>query len=210
MYEQLSFFEAPPPRSFKYSVFLAIFPDHYIAEQIIDLGNKLRQTHSMRGRLRPISHLHVSLLFLGGTPDVPEAAVETIGHVCKAVTAITNPFEIKFSRVLSFRGHLGNHPMVLVDDDHGNDGVRNLRRLLSTEFLKYLHSTQPPPKFVPHLTLLYDKHELAPKPIEPVSWMVKEIVLVRSEAGATKYHWLGRWALGEQGHSASKQGRQGQ
>jgi hypothetical protein len=43
-----------------------------------------------------------------------------------------------------------------------------------------------------------------------VSWMVKEIVLVRNEMGATKYHWLGRWALGEQGHNASKHGRQGQ
>jgi RNA 2',3'-cyclic 3'-phosphodiesterase len=192
MYEQLSFFETPQPRSFKYNVFLAIFPDHYIAEQIISLGNMLRQTHGMRGRLRPISHLHVSLIFLGGTADVPaEAVVETIGHACKTVTAVTSPFEIGFNRVLSFRGHPENRPLVLANDNHENVELRNLHGLLH---IKFASST---PKFVPHLTLLYDNQELTPKSIDPVRWTAKEIVLVRSEVGATKYDWLGRWAFGE-------------
>jgi 2'-5' RNA ligase len=188
MYEQLSFFETPQPRSFKYNVFLAIFPDHYIAEQIISLGNTLRQIHGLRGRLRPISHLHVSLLFLGGTAHVPS---EVVVDVCKAVTAVTSPFEIGFNRVLSFQGHLGNHPLVLVNDNYGNGELRNLHGLLHTKF------ASPTPKFVPHLTLLYDNQELTPKSIDPVCWTAKEIVLVRSEVGATKYDWLGRWVFGE-------------
>lgn len=133
--------------------------------------------------------------------NMPEAVVGTIGRACKAAIAVTNPFEIEFNRVLSFRGRPGNHPLVLVDENRGNDGVRNLQDLLGAEFIKYFPSPTSPPKFVPHLTLLYDKQELAPKSIEPVSWMVKEIVLVRSEVGLTKYHWLGRWALGEQGYA---------
>jgi RNA 2',3'-cyclic 3'-phosphodiesterase len=192
MYEQLTFFAAPQTRSFEFSYFLAIFPDHYTAGQITDLGNTFRRTYGMHGILRPISHLHVTLLILGGTTDAPEAVVETIGHICKTVTSVTSPFEIKFNHVKSFRGNRGNLALVLANDDCGNDGVRNLRRLLNTEFLKYFPSPHSPPKFVPHLTLLYDKQELSPKPIEPVSWMVKEIVLVRSEVGLTKYHWLGR------------------
>jgi len=197
MRKQLSLFETPHPRPHKYSLFLAVFPDDRTAQQIIDLGNTLRRIHEMRGRLRPISHLHVSLLFFGGTMDVPATVVETVGHMCKAVAAVTSPFEIKFDRVLSFRGRPGNHPLVLVGDDHGNDGVRNLNGLLNTEFLEYFSSPPSTPKFAPHLTLLYDKQELAPKPIEPVSWVVKEVIFVRSEVGATKYHWLGRWAFGE-------------
>ena len=200
MYEQLSFFEAPQTHSFKYDLFLAIFPDHYTAEQIIDLGSALRQTHGMRGRLRPISHLHVSLLFLGGTTDVPEAVVKAIGHACKAVTAVLSPFEIKFNQVLSFRGRSGKRPLVLVDDNHGNIGVRNLHELLHAESTKYIALPRSTSQFMPHLILLYDKQELAPKPVEPVSWMVKEVVLIRSEVGLTKYHWLGCWALGEQDH----------
>jgi 2'-5' RNA ligase len=194
MYKQLSLFETPRPRRPQYSLFLAIFPGYRTARQIIDLGIALRRTHGMFGRVRPISHLHVSLLFLGHASDVPETVVETVGHICKAVTAVTSPFEIKFDRVLSFRGQPGNHPLVLVDGNHVNDGVRSLHGLLHAKFAKYVSST---PKFLPHLTLLYDKHEITPKPIEPVSWLVKEVVLVRSEVGATKYHWLGRWVLSE-------------
>ena len=194
MYKQLSLFETPRPRRPQYSLFLAIFPGYRTARQIIDLGIALRRTHGMFGRVRPISHLHVSLLFLGHASDVPETVVETVGHICKAVTAVTSPFEIKFDRVLSFRGQPGNHPLVLVDSNHVNDGVRNLHGLLRAKFAKYVSST---PKFLPHLTLLYDKHKITPKPIEPVSWLVKEVVLVRSEVGATKYHWLGRWVLSE-------------
>jgi 2'-5' RNA ligase len=197
MYKQLSLFETPRPRLSKYSLFLAIFPDHHTARQIIDHGNTIRRIHGMRGRLRPMRHLHVSLLFLGHASEVPETVVETAGHVCKAVTAGTSPFEIKFDRVQSFRGRPGNHPLVLVDDNHGNDGVRNLHGLLSAEFWKYFSSPPSTPKFVPHLTLLYDKQELTPKPVEPVCWTAKEIVFVCSELGATKYCWLARWTFGE-------------
>jgi RNA 2',3'-cyclic 3'-phosphodiesterase len=197
MYKQLSLFETSQPRPPKFSLFLAIFPDHHTAEQIIDFGNRLRRIHGMRGRLRPVSHLHVSLLFLGHTFDVPETVVGTVGHVCKAVTAVTGPFEIKFDRVLSFRGQPGNHPLVLVNNNHESDALRSLHGLLHAKFSKYVSPTSPTSKFVPHLTLLYDKQEITPKPIEPVSWMVKEIILVRSEVGATKYRLLGRWGLGK-------------
>jgi 2'-5' RNA ligase len=197
MSKQLSLFETPQPRPARYSLFLAIFPDHHTVQQIIDLGNTLRQTHGMRGKLRPANHLHVSLLFLGSASDVPEILVETVGHACRAVAAVTRPFEIKFYRVLSFRGRPENHPLVLVDNNHENDGVRNLNGLLNAEFSKFFSFPPSPPKFAPHLTLLYDKQELVSTPIEPVSWMVKDVVFIGSEVGATKYHWLGRWVLGE-------------
>jgi 2'-5' RNA ligase len=197
MHKQLSLFETPQPHQAKYSLFLAAFPDHHTAQQIINLGNTLRQIHAMHGRLRPFNHLHVSLLFLGGASEVPETFIETVGHICKAVVAVTIPFEIKFDRVLSFRGRPGNHPLVLVENDHGNDGVRNLQGLLFAEFSKYFSLPVPASKFVPHLTLLYEKQERPSTPVEPVGWTVREIVLVRSEVGATKYDWLGRWRLGE-------------
>jgi len=197
MHKQLSLFETPHPHPLKYSLFLAIFPDHHTAQQIINLGNTLRQIHGLHGRLRPISHLHVSLLFLGHTSDVPEPVVEAVSCICKTVATGTSPCEIMLDRVLSFRGRPGNHPLVLVDNDHGNDVVRNLQGLLHTEFSKFFSLPASAPKFVPHLTLLYDKQELPPQSVEPVRWIVQEFILVRSEVGATKYDWLGRWRLGE-------------
>lgn len=196
MAKQFSLFETPRPSLPKYNVFLAIFPDDRTARTIIELGSTLRQTLGMHGRLRPVSHLHVSLLFLGGTMVVPEKIVEVIGRVCQTVAAVTSPFEIKFDQVLSFRGRPGNHPLVLVGDDQVNTGARNLLGCLNAEFAKHFPWPASAPQFVPHLTLLYDKQELAPRPVGPVGWTATEMVLVRSEVGATQYDWLGRWAFG--------------
>ena len=73
----------------------------------------------------------------------------------------------------------------------------SLYRLLCAEFAKNSFATFKTPKFKPHLTILYDQQELTPKSITPVCWRVKEIALVLSEVGATKYHRLGNWIFGE-------------
>lgn len=197
MDNQLTLFKTSQLGFPKYSLFLAIFPDQRTAQQITGLGNTFRQKHGLLGKMRPIGHLHVSLLSIGHATDVPETVIETVSHMCKAVAAITSPFEIKFGRVLSFRGKPGNYPLVLTDDNHGNDGIRKLHGLLWSRFSRLFPASVSSPKFMPHLTLLYDKKQLVPELIEPVCWRVKEIALVRSEVGATKYCWLGRWTLGE-------------
>ncbi|MEI9863718.1 MAG: 2'-5' RNA ligase family protein [Limisphaerales bacterium] len=126
--------------------------------KIIDLGSTLRQTHRLQGRLRPTTHLHVSLLPLGGASDVSATVVEAIGQVCKKVTKVTRPFEIEFNRVMRFRTA---NALVLADVDRKNTEVINLRESLCAEFAKYFPSRRPLPRFIPHLTLLYDKQELA-------------------------------------------------
>ena len=56
---------------------------------------------------------------------------------------------------------------------------RGLRRLANTNF-------------TPHVTLLYDAHGVEEYPIEPISWTVKEFVLIRSLKGHVH---LARWSL---------------
>lgn len=197
MNEQLSFFEAPRPSGPDYDLILAIFPDDYTAQQISELGNSIRKIHGLRGKLRPVTHLHVSLPIPRHVMHPPETVIERIGRACKAVAPMISPFEIKFDRVMSFRGRTGNRAVVLLNNDHGGDGIMSLHRLLCAEFEKFGSATSAQPKFEPHLTILYDQQELTPKSIAPVCWRVKEIVLVLSEVGATKYHRLGCWALGE-------------
>jgi 2'-5' RNA ligase len=45
------------------------------------------------------------------------------------------------------------------------------------------------------VTLLYDERGIAEHAIEPVSWTVREFVLVHSLRGQSKYIPLGRWPL---------------
>ena len=193
MNKQLSLFEEPGSGLPKFKRVLAVFPDDYTAAQIGSLANGLRETHGLRGKIRPVNHLHVSLPLPRHFVRGPESAVEIIGRVCETVAAVTPSFEIRFERVMSFPKPTGNHTLVLVGESHGNDGIMHLHGMLRAEFAKYHLRTS---KLVPHLTLLYDKKELTSSLVEPVCWTVKEIVLVNSEVGATKYHRLGCWKLG--------------
>jgi 2'-5' RNA ligase len=197
MNEQLSLFETSRPSGPDYNLVLAIFPDDYTAQQISELGNSIRKTHGLQGKLRPVTHLHVSLPILRRVMHPPETVIERIGRVCKAVAPIITPFEIKFDRVMSFRGRTGNRAVVLLNNNHESDGIISLYRLLCAELGKISFAALRIPKFKPHLTILYDQQELSPKSITPVCWRVKEIALVLSEDGATKYHRLGSWAVGE-------------
>ncbi len=187
----------PRPSSPVYNLVLAIFPDDYVAQQISELGNSLRKIHGLRGKLRPVTHLHVSLPIPRHIMHPPETAIERIGRACKAVAPIMSPFEIKFDRVMSFRGGKGNRAIALLNGNHENNGIMSLYRLLCAEFAKISFAAFRIPKFKPHLTILYDQQELSLKAITPVCWRAKEIALVLSEAGATKYYRLGSWAFGE-------------
>lgn len=196
MNEQLSFLETSPRRAAKYNLFLAIFPDSRTAQHIAELANKLHQARGMKGRTRPVDHLHVTLLFFGGFTEISESVIETISRRGGVVAGSVKPFEISFNRVLSFRGKTENHPVVLVAEERENE-TKRLHRLLHAEFSKPVSSaTASTPPFVPHVTLLYDRQELAALPIEPVTWTVNEVVLVQSEVGATKYTKLACLALG--------------
>lgn len=193
MNEQLSLFGPPEPPASQYKyVFLGIFPDLYTAQYIANRTNTLCQKHGLLGRVRPASHLHVSVPFLSGSIGVSEKVID---HVCKAVASVTHPFEINFDWIKSFGRGTRNRPLVLTNDHQGDDGVKRFQGSLCAEFAKFAPRSYSIPKFTPHVTLLYGNQELASEPIEPVHWMVKEIVLVCSEVGATKYHRLKSWAL---------------
>lgn len=196
MDQQLSLFESRRPNDGKFSFFLALFPDPNTAERMIELGNTIRGEKAMHGRLRPLTHLHVSLHFFGYGPDVSQTLAAVLDPTCKVVAAQTLPFDIRLSRVMSFQGRPGNHPLVLVGDDQRNAALKKLHQSLEAQLVKSRLSSLPSNKFVPHVTLLYDKQILPPTPIDPVTWRAEEIVLARSEVGATKYERPGRWKLG--------------
>lgn len=49
--------------------------------------------------------------------------------------------------------------------------------------------------FVPHMTLAYDKKFIPRQPIDPISFVAREFVLVHSPRGLTIYKDLNRWPL---------------
>jgi 2'-5' RNA ligase len=59
-----------------------------------------------------------------------------------------------------------------------------------------------PATFLPHITLLYDKHRIREQSIEPIHWAVSEFVLIHSHIGQHRYTQLNRYPLLNQKHQS--------
>jgi 2'-5' RNA ligase len=104
-------------------------------------------------------------------------------------------FVAAFDRLRSFRGAHANNPLVLLGDD-GVIGLRILHRVLGEALGKtFAGRWQPRRFFTPHIRLLYDRLRVAERPIAPVTWMVREFVLVNSLVGLGRHEVLARWTL---------------
>src|SRR5438067_1651287 len=155
-------------------LFLATVPDPATAERIHRLAGVLKRAHKFDGKLIAPEHLHISLFFLGGLPELHILAA------CEAATELrTEPFEVSFDRTASFRGRPGNRPFVLM----GESGLRRLesfRRMLGAALtlsgLRRVANTN----FTPHVTLVYDARSVDAHPIEPLFWTVSASVLIGS------------------------------
>src|SRR5215207_4597379 len=96
-------------------LFLAAVPDPGTAERIHRLAGVLKRAHKFDGKLIAPERLHISLFFLGDTSEC------VIRAASGAATELrTEPFEVSFDRIASFRGRSGNRPFVLI----GENGLR--------------------------------------------------------------------------------------
>jgi len=119
--------------------------------------------------------------------------------VAKAISAAATiampPFEVTFDRALSFLGRSGNRPFVL----RGCDGLVTLEAfhdILGAALHKAgLTYRKAKPQYTPHVTLLYGDSLILERPVETVTWTVREFVLVHSLSGRSVHVPLARWPL---------------
>jgi RNA 2',3'-cyclic 3'-phosphodiesterase len=167
-------------------LFLAVTPDADTAVRIHKLAGVLKRAHQFSGRLIEPERLHVSLFFLGGLPE------QDIRAACAAAAEVRMaPFEVLFDRTASFRGKRDIRPFVLVGD-HGLHRLTSFRRTLGGAMLRRGLRRVAKTNFTPHVTLLYDARGVEEYPIEPISWTVKEVMLIRS---LRCHDYLARWPL---------------
>ena len=102
-------------------------------------------------------------------------------------------FDATFNQVVSFHGRRDHRPFVLL----GDAGVAGLMAFQAALGEALQHAAVPVPRghFKPHVTLLYDRGGFAPRAVEPITWTVREFVLIHSWLGKTRYDELGRWPL---------------
>ncbi len=167
-------------------LFLAAVPDPGTAARIHLLADALKRAHRFNGRLIAPERLHISLFALGGLAEGKHCAAWEA-----AMEVRTAPFEVSFDRTASFRGRPGNHPFVLVGEN-GLHALQSFREMFCAALARRGMRRLATTNFAPHITLLYDAHEVDECPVEPIGWTVKEFVLVR---GLNGHEHLVRWPL---------------
>jgi len=194
MSQQSLFDDLPAPPALTDRIFFAVSPDAGAIAGIAALTAELKAQHGMRGRPIADAKLHATLYNLGDHPGMPDAKVARAKEVAAALADITAPFTASFDTAQTFINRARNRPLVLV----GGDGVIGVDALYQTLAKAMLKAGLPanPASYTPHITLLYDDVTLAPQPVAPIEWTVRELVLLHSQIGQGQpYKVLGRWPL---------------
>jgi 2'-5' RNA ligase len=174
-------------------LFFAIRPEPEAAERIARLALELRRRHGMSGRPVARGLLHLSLNFVGQGAEKP---AQLIARACEAAAAVrARPFVAALDRVMSF-SHPQRRPLVLTGED-GLIGVLNLHSAIHEALAQAGLASGLERSLTPHVTLLRDPREAPAAFVAPVSWRVREFLLIDSRRGESRHEVEGRWPLGE-------------
>ncbi|MBS0297648.1 MAG: 2'-5' RNA ligase [Proteobacteria bacterium] len=173
-------------------LFFALRPSPAAVRAALAVAVAQRAAHGLTGRLIAPEKLHVSLNPVGGSGP-PDS--QTVARACEAASGLRmGSFVAAFDRVVSFGQTAKSSPLVLCGED-GVLGVTNLFGGLHTALSGVGLARGPEPQFVPHMTLLYDPRRVSEAFIDPVSWRVREVVLIHSDRTEGRHRLLGRWPL---------------
>lgn len=181
-----------PPRPSREVLFFALKPDGDAADEIARLAELLQHEYDLAGEPKPEEFLHISLNPVGILGDLP---ADGPALACKAGSLVRlRPFEITLDRCMTFGG--ARRPLVLTCDQLSQAVIETLFHQLNDTMgavgLPLLRLTFG----MPHLTMLYGGKALPEMPLEtPISWIVREVVLLNSHQGEGWHEELGRWPL---------------
>lgn len=173
----------------RHRLFFAIVPDLETALHIERLAQRLRVELGLKGKPLPTAHFHITVHFLGIHDTFPERVASSARAAASTVSMPA--FEVTLDRVASFHRTSRARPVVL----RGSDGVAALKAfhdILGKTLAKSGFNLKQS-SFTPHLTLLYDQHEVSERTLEPVRWTAREFVLVDSRVGKAQHVQLARW-----------------
>ncbi|MDR5854361.1 RNA 2',3'-cyclic phosphodiesterase [Caballeronia sp. LZ062] len=174
------------------SLFFAVYPDAAAAARIGEHALRLRTEHPLKARPIPADRLHITLHYLGAFAGVP---ADTPAAALAAASSVHMPsFDVTLDRVETFATRRPKRPLVIAGepDDAFSAFVDRLDKALQSAGI----FVKSHPRFIPHVTLLYDEHRVSRHAVEPITWTVREFALVRSLLGRSEHQVIERWPLG--------------
>src|ERR1700710_1918543 len=175
----------------RHHLFFAIVPDPDAAMRIERLAQRLRVEHGLKGKPLPTAHFHLTLHSVG----FHDTFFERVASWAQAAASTVSmpAFNVAFDHVASFHRTTRDQPVVLLGSD-GAAALKEFHGVLGTTLAR-AGFTPRSSSFTPHLTLLYDKREVAKRTIESIQWFAREFVLIDSRVGKTQHVQLAKWPL---------------
>jgi 2'-5' RNA ligase len=175
-----------------HNLFFALWPDDEVRERIASAARHLKSVHAPRGRWVKPHRYHLTLHYLGEHSTLPGPLLAACRAAGDVVRASSFPFTLDMAGSFANREipwWLGCHAMPRALAALWENLAQGLRA-------NGIANDEPAPR-VAHVTVLRDAdRHLAPEPIEPVAWPVREFALVDSRLGAESgYTILQRWQL---------------
>ena len=178
-------------------LFFALLPDDATRAACEVLARDLKLRMQPGGYPVNALRYHLTLLFLGDfvTPQQEETAIEVAHRVS------SEPFMLSLDQAMSFRNR--EIPWVLVPRQ-----APVALQLLHDRLRQALRDVGVLPdrmRFAPHLTVLRNAGQVLPvTQVGPLSWPVREFVLIRSvlHRQPARYEVIGRWPLAGTGHES--------
>ncbi|MES2661025.1 MAG: 2'-5' RNA ligase family protein [Verrucomicrobiota bacterium] len=197
MNQELLYADTEKPKRRFDNLFVALLPPLSIAEDSRDRGLELEGRHCLRGNRRPTSHSHLTLFHVGNFFGLPIDIVEASRRACSAAAALSQAFAFELDQAACFGSGWKNTPLVLKRQERHFQMDRLHERVVIQFHRQGISHRKKSKKFEPHITLSYLNGTFPTESIDPVGWMVRDLVLIHSLVGQTKYIELGRWKLGE-------------
>lgn len=143
--------------------------------------------------VRPVAQgcMHLSIQCLAQLDRISDTQIKRALLIGSRVEVPA--FAATFDRLQGFNGKYGR--AVVMTSSRPARGFFTLRKAVFGEM--HLAGMEVPPSldFAPHVSLAYQRSRIPTIPVRPVTWMVHELVLIRSLVGRSKHICLGRWPL---------------
>jgi len=186
---------SPSQRPAREAVFGAIILDEFPAHRASGITSRIFQEHGLDGRLRPVEHLRLNMFGAWEYSELEDEGLGSLMHGCESVAASMKSFKMRLNGAMSLRAEPHRSaPLVLVSGDTIPE-LDGFYRTLHMQWVKLGLASGKVPRFTPHVTTAYSMKRLDPQPIDPISWIVRDLVLLRSFVGRTGYEELGRWSF---------------
>ncbi len=178
----------------QHSLFFAVMVPTTAVGAISHEFNHLQTQYPILKKRIPDDRLHLTLLNVFAADHLPNEIVQMSLAVGNAIRFVE--YCLRLDRVLSYRNRQAEQPCVLTADavssQTSNKLANQIRRIFEVLSGHSMRRNRP---INPHVTLVWDKCSIPSQFIQPIELPVREVTLIHSHVGKSRYEILGRWDL---------------